>query len=349
MPTPAPKPAPSTPCHPGRAVPVSPALQHQAVGVLLGAGSSVPPESVERFIHQAPSLGIDLGLAAAVVEPGPSPATVRQVCLPVLGAGRTIVLFLSGGGARDIPPAQHRADRVEAITHALRLAKDRHPGGVHLVQGLVEPREIWAAEAYESAGLRRLAELLYLSRPLRLGEAQRGVRAGAQINPPPGEAWPAGVFVRPMTATEPAAAALYTALIASYEKTLDCPELAGLRTTEDIVSAHRSVGAHDPGLWWIIEHAGEPAGCVLLNQCPAQGCVELVYIGLSPVVRGLGLGQLLMRCAIGAAATLEREMRCAVDARNEPARRMYQRLGFRETERRIAFVGLVKDLLARKC
>lgn len=348
MPEPARKPAPMAPHRPGTPVPVSPDLQHHAVGALLGAGSSVPPDAIERFLQQAPSLGIDLGLAAAVVEPGATPTTVRQVCLPVLGAGRTIVLFLSGGGARDLPPAQHRADRVEAITYALRLAHDRHPGGVHLVQGLVEPREVWAADAYESAGLRRLAELLYLSRPLRLGESLRGVRAGAQINPPPGEAWPAGVVVRPMTGAEPDAAALHTALLASYEKTLDCPELAGLRTTEDIVSAHRSVGAHDPGLWWIIERAGEPAGCVLLNQCPAQGCVELVYIGLSPVVRGMGLGQLLMRSAIGAAASLEREMRCAVDARNEPARRMYQRLGFRESERRIAFVGLVKDLLARK-
>jgi ribosomal protein S18 acetylase RimI-like enzyme len=55
-----------------------------------------------------------------------------------------------------------------------------------------------------------------------------------------------------------------------------------------------------------------------------------------------------MRAAVGACAGLEREMRCAVDARNEPARRLYEGLGFRESGRRVAYVGLVKDLLPRK-
>jgi ribosomal protein S18 acetylase RimI-like enzyme len=54
-----------------------------------------------------------------------------------------------------------------------------------------------------------------------------------------------------------------------------------------------------------------------------------------------------MESAIGAAAGLERELRCAVDSRNAPARRMYERLGFREVGRRIAFIAQVSELLER--
>ena len=54
-----------------------------------------------------------------------------------------------------------------------------------------------------------------------------------------------------------------------------------------------------------------------------------------------------MQSGIGVAAALEREMRCAVDVRNAPALRMYEALGFREAGRRVAFVGLVDELLAR--
>lgn len=323
-------------------------LRRDAVARLLGGGSPVAAEAVERFIRQAPNLGIDLGFMAAVIESGPGEAAqIRQVCLPVVGEGRTVMLFVSGGGDEGARADEHRSDRVKAIHRAIGLVHAWHGEGVHLAQGLIEPRETWAAETYQAAGMHRLAELLYLSRPMRLGEARAGILAPGRIAAPEGDEWPGEVSVRPMASGSADESALRRALSASYEQTSDCPELAGMRTMEDIVAAHRAVGEFDPGLWWLVERAGAAEGCVLLNRCASQGCVELVYIGLSPVVRGLGLGQLLMRSAIGACAGLEREMRCAVDARNDPARRMYARLGFRESGRRLAFVALVEDLLAR--
>ncbi len=323
--------------------------RHETLVRLLGGDSAVPEEAVKRFVRQAPDLGIDLELMAAVIGKGPGKTqSVRQVCMPIVGAGRTIMLFLSAGShTKDIPAAEQRRDRAEAIRVAIGLAHTKHGSGAHLVQGLLEPRDVWAAEAYEAAGLSRLAELLYLSRIMRLGEAQGDIRQPGRIAPPEGGEWPGGVTVRPMVPGADDEALLHRALESSYTQTLDCPELAGLRTTEDIVAAHRAVGAYDADLWWLIERAGKPEGCVLLNRCADQGCVELVYIGLSPAVRGLGLGQRLMESAIGVSAALEREMRCAVDVRNEPARRMYTRLGFREAGRRVAFVGLVEDLMAR--
>lgn len=337
---------------PRSAQPAGQELQHEALRRLLGGGAPVPEGAVERFLRQAPALGIDLDLLAVVLGTDPEAAQiVRQVCLPIIGAGRTIMLFLSPGDAKDTPAAEPKQDRALAIHQALELAVAKHgegkEGGVHLVQGLLEPRDTWAAEAYETAGLTRLTELLYLSRRMRLGEARAEICQPGRVAPPEGGAWPEGLTVRPMEPGPADEPRLHAALTASYEQTLDCPELAGLRPIEDIVAAHRGVGEYDPGLWWLLERAGEPEGCVLLNRCADQGCVELVYIGLSPAVRGLGLGHRLMQSAIGATAGLEREMRCAVDVRNHPARRMYAELGFTEAGWRVAFVGLVKALMAR--
>ncbi len=333
---------------PRQAIPVGEKLRDEALARLLGGDVAVPKDTIDRFIRQAPDLGIDLELMTAVVGgENEAPQGMRQVCMPIVGPGRTIMLFISPGNAKETPAAEQQLDRAAAIHAAIRLARKKHRAEAHLVQGLLEPRDVWAAQAYEAAGLTRLAELLYLSRLMRLGEARKDTCQPGRIASPEGSDWPSGITVRPMDPGPVGEARLHRALDASYTQTLDCPELAGMRTTADIVAAHRAVGEYDAALWWLVERTGEPEGCVLLNRCTEQGCVELVYIGLSPAVRGLGLGKRLMQSAIGVAAALEREMRCAVDVRNAPALRMYEALGFRESGRRVAFVGLVDDLLAR--
>ncbi len=321
-------------------------LLREAVGRLLGGGSS-SPEAVSRFIDSAPALGVDLGLITAVVEhDNARPGRVLQACMPVVGAGRTLMVFVSGPArARVASDAEQTADRAAAIDSAVRLSRQRHGQGISLVQALAEPGETWASEAFRKAGLRQIAELLYLSRPRRQGEQEAVMSDSGAVSAPGGSAWPPGMrvrWVRPDGADE---GNLERALELSYEGTLDCPELAGLRSLPDIVASHRAVGEFDHRLWWLVEHEGGPEGCVLLNRCEQQHCVELVYIGLSPAIRGLGLGGGLLRSAIAASAHLERELRCAVDARNEPARRMYARHGFREVGERHAFVALVDDLL----
>ena len=339
-----PTPEPDNPAGPAgpAAMAVTPEFRRAAVGVLLGQGARIAPEVIDRFLRQAPSLGIDPDLMGAVARPD-DPATLWQICLPVLGAGRTVMLFVAGVHDKGIPQNQEVSARAAAIRQAVRLVAAREP--VHLVQALIEPGETAAGRAYTEAGLRQLAELLYLSRPLKLGEGAKGLVTPGAVARMGAIRWPGGVSVRPLRADGGDEPALLVALQASYADTLDCPELSGLREIGDIVAAHRAVGDYDPALWWLVERDGCPEGCVLLNRCPSQGCVELVYIGLSPSVRGLGLGESLMRSAIGVCAGLERDLRCAVDARNTPARRLYERLGFRDAGRRVAFVGLARDLV----
>ncbi|MDQ7014609.1 MAG: GNAT family N-acetyltransferase [Planctomycetota bacterium] len=325
---------------------VPPELRHQALARLLGGGSTVPDTTIQSFLDQAPDLGIDLALLAAAVRgDGPS-AQVRQVCLPVVGAGRTVMLFVSGGVGGGPPEAS--AERAAAIREGVRLATEAYGERAHLAQALAQPRERWAAASFEAAGLERLTILSYLARTLQPRDAEGSLAPGNPVKAPEKAAWPGAITVHAMDGSASDEARLRQALDASYEDTMDCPELAGLRTIEDIVAAHRDVGEFDPALWWIIERDSTPLGCLLLNRCPAQTCVELVYIGVAPALRGLGLGRLLLRRAITAASPHGRELRCAVDERNTPARHMYTALGFRETERRVAYVALVQDMLGKQ-
>lgn len=343
-----PTPEPKTPARDGSpvGVPVTVELQREALVRLLGGGSSIPDATVQDFLEQAPTFGIDLSLLAAAVAPERDQDRVRQVCLPVIGAGRTVMLFVSGGVGGGPPEASR--DRAIAIREAVRLARNGYGAKAHLIQALAQPRERWAAASFEKAGLKRLTDLYYLAKSLQIREAAGEVVAGSPIQPLGEAFWPAGISVRAMDTSPEAERDLRVALEASYEDTLDCPELAGMRTLDDIIAAHRDVGVFDPALWWLVEREGSLAGCVLLNRCPAQSCVELVYVGISPLVRGLGLGRVLLQRAIAASSPHGRELRCAVDARNAPARKLYSSLGFRETERRVAYVALAQDVLGKQ-
>ena len=138
---------------------------------------------------------------------------------------------------------------------------------------------------------------------------------------------------------DPDRAALIRALDRTYEATLDCPELCGLRDTADVLESHRSTGVFDPALWWLVFLNEQPHGCMLLNRCPDHGTVELVYLGLSPELRSRRIGSRLLELGLAAIdSTGGTPITCAVDLRNAPALRLYGRLGFREFGRRVALV-----------
>lgn len=274
---------------------------------------------------------------------------MRQVCLAVMGSGRTAMFFVSNGtGAAEIRGNRGRGglgggderalrERTALIDEACRFIGQPGPevgGGVRLAQALLEPEERDAITALTGAGFTRIGDLAYLRRPLAPPAARWDARLG----------WPAGIAVRRVADLDPAEAtpALLAALDRSYVETLDCPELCGLRETADVLESHRAVGRHDPELWWVVYADARPEGCVLISPCPEQGSVELVYLGLSPALRGRGLGSALLTMGLAAVAGRPGEsLTCAVDTRNAPAMRLYRRGGF---ERFATRVPLVKRL-----
>jgi GNAT superfamily N-acetyltransferase len=125
----------------------------------------------------------------------------------------------------------------------------------------------------------------------------------------------------------------------TYVQTLDCPGLAGMRSGPDILAGHRAAGLFRPDSWWIARLEGQDVGCLLINDVPDASGKEIVYLGLVPSVRGRGLSAVLLARALGWSARQGAQaLRVAVDARNTPAIRAYQRAGLAETSRHQVFL-----------
>lgn len=321
------------------AVRVCQATEMAAAMRLVSVPESEKEGAARRLLAAGPRHGVDFSHAWVVLDPQSSGAPiVRQVCLAVPGAGRTGMVFLSEPGPSGDPGGsagglQDRTACLEAACSDMQtLRQDDGRPRVAIVQALPEPRESWTIDACTTSGFIHVGNLTYMRAavpPLRkLGEARA-------------EGWPGGIEVVSASSIPAArrAEVLVEALDSSYEQTLDCPELCGLRETEDILESHRSTGVHDPALWWVVFEDHRPRGTILLSRCPEQQAVELVYLGLAPSLRGRGLARRLMDQGFRATASARLgEMTCAVDERNTPAVKLYKSCGFRAFSQRVAMV-----------
>ncbi len=292
--------------------------------------------AAKRLLANAKDHKIDLNLLwGAVGANAQGDLVVRQTCLAVVGAGKTAMLFLSAPkGTHEIGS---REIQCQEITQALRAAIDGlpeiAPNRVVLAQTLLEPAHKWASRVCEQAGMVFVGRLEYLRRALLHNDA-----ALARQD------WPLGITVRSVGdvldfSAQGDGTKLAKALDASYIDTLDCPELCGVRSTRDVIESHRSAGVFDPHHWYLVEHDHAPVGCCLLTHAPDQESVELVYIGLGPSIRGLGLGRDLLTHAIAnLGAHNAKEITCAVDTRNTPALRVYAEMGFLSFDARLGYI-----------
>lgn len=298
----------------GAIVQVGPKRRAEAIERLVSTGRSPDRAAAERFMHYARTNAVRLdGLWSRLGRNGKLTASVLAVPSP----GRTAMVF-----------ATHARSETEVgpigglIDHACREIAG---WDVDLAQALLEPGEALETRSFIEAGFRELAVLSYLERPL------------SRSDPPPPPQWPAEARVQPYR--EALDDLLVRILEATYEQTLDCPGLYGLRRTRDIVVGHKATGQFDPSLWTLLWVDEQPAGVVLLNPFPAQRTIELVYIGLAPFARGRGLGRQLLRHALAlVSGRRERSLTLAVDQRNTPALALYQDEGLRPVVHRVALI-----------
>jgi ribosomal protein S18 acetylase RimI-like enzyme len=138
----------------------------------------------------------------------------------------------------------------------------------------------------------------------------------------------------------PAIHAEFAALVeATYEGTLDCPRMNGVRTIDETLDGYRGEGQCDPSRWLVVRRSGAVIGCLLLADYPDQENYELVYMGLVPAARGHGWGKRIARHAQWRAREAGRQrLVVAADAANLPALRMYTGVGFRVWDRRSVLV-----------
>ncbi len=128
-------------------------------------------------------------------------------------------------------------------------------------------------------------------------------------------------------------------VLATYDGSLDCPELTGSRSNEELLAGFSGVLSPCPRWWFVARHDTEAVGVILLEVGTEPGALDLSYLGLIPGVRGRGWSHSMARYAIGFAAAEENStLTLSVDVRNEPALRLYARHGFREYDRRDVYL-----------
>ena len=285
-------------------------LRSQALASVLGAGAVASP----GFERRARDQGIDLSLVWTATVDGRVDAGALLVPHP----GRSALLMATS--PRDHAHSQVIGRLVESV-----LRECETMPGIRLVQALSAPSETLRSQAWVHGGMRHLASLDYMERPM-------GPGAG------PGAAPPEGVRFAAWNPRE--RDLLQRLLVETYVETLDCPGLAQMRDPADILDGHLAAGEHDPELWTIAWRGERPVAALLLSPSSATESLEVVYLGIIPEERARGLGRALVARAIELGhGRPERVIGLAVDARNTPAVALYARGGFRTVRRREAFVA----------
>lgn len=331
------------PSDPGfRVIRVGALTQTEAVARLLDIPQTDP--RVRDFIRQCAAELTSLNCLWATQDL--TTGRLAHACLASLNPGRTAVLTISPGtlAVPGVSGAHTRAHRIALLEHLCgvlgppegrtpeQAGEPAEPEPINLVQSLCEPDEHQLIEAFIAARFQRLADLAYMRRPIPHG-------------PPPRDVLPPGLVVRTLAELQTelgessAEVLLREALERSYVDTLDCPDLCGMRSLEDVIVSHRAVGQYDPSLWCIVLADQRAVGCILLAGEAGPGTVELVYLGIAPEVRGRGVGSGLLRMGLGLVSRRdESTIACAVDLRNTPALELYRRGGFKRFATRVALV-----------
>jgi ribosomal protein S18 acetylase RimI-like enzyme len=286
----------------------------QALGFVLGSASQPADDGhVGDFLRFARRRGIDVS-AVWLADAGGS---LAWAVLPVLSPGRTMLLLGPVGGPTHPTVVQIAGQLVDAVCA-------RYGGhDVQLAQVLLDPGDGASRRLYEGRGFGRVAELIYL---------QAAPRRKAPAPPlPPGLRW---------VGYSPETHALFgRAILATYERSLDCPGLNGLRGIEDVLAGHKASGEFDPRLWGALCEGERPLGVLLLARAAPGETMELVYLGLAPAARGRGLGDVMMRQALAtAAAAGAQRLSLAVDSENAPALKLYYRHGMQRVGAKLAMM-----------
>ncbi len=237
--------------------------------------------------------------------------------------GTALVQVQPGHTAVVWPPRLVAGEPTSTAERLLTVATEKlEREGVHVAHALLDRVEAADEAVLRKGGYEALATLLYLvSLEIEFPHA-----------PPQGplEFEPYG---------EDNHDRLAAMVQATYESSLDCPALDGLRGIEDVLAGYRATGDFSPQRWFILCHAGTDVGCLILTDHARDENWELIYIGLVASARGSGWGKQAVRYAQWLTRQARRpRLVSAVDASNRPALEMYASTGFQAWDRRYVYV-----------
>lgn len=249
-----------------------------------------------------------------------------------LPVGAALVMFQSDGIALVWPPVVScGAVDVGAVEDALMFEVCRRIDATdaRLGQSLLTPDDLVEAELLFRHGFAHAADLFFLARTLQPSDAELSASDSQK------EPLLAGRTVMKETFRDDNASRFAAVIEQSYRHSLDCPYLKDFRSGSEALASHKLSGVFDPSSWMLYSVDRRDAGVLLLNEHPDQDAIELVYIGVTPESRGLGLGRRMVRDGVRLAARRGRSaMFLAVDCENRFANTVYSEFSFAELARR---------------
>jgi ribosomal protein S18 acetylase RimI-like enzyme len=121
---------------------------------------------------------------------------------------------------------------------------------------------------------------------------------------------------------------------------LNSAELEGLIRTQFTLQHQQYRNGYPNGEDHLIIYDGEPIGRIFIDEAEKE--LTLIDIALLPDYRNRGIGRLLLDQLLARAAAAKKQVRLHVFNSN-PARRLYERLGFTETGRDSMYIEMRYD------
>jgi ribosomal protein S18 acetylase RimI-like enzyme len=238
-----------------------------------------------------------------------------MICLPIPGAGALV------WPPRTVPSSLRNQVEDALIDQVRAWLRQR---GAKLGQALLSKDEAILAAPLERNGYRHITTLRYLrcSGKLPLMSTRQSGLVWQPYDPQD-----SAVFAR--------------TLLRTYQGTRDCPEVNGVRTIDEILDGHKADAGCNLEHWWLASDADGPVGVLLVNESAEWEAWEVAYVGVVPEARGRGMGRQLMLKALTAAHEANvAQLTLCVDARNTPALRLYQELGFEPYDEREVYLAV---------
>lgn len=242
--------------------------------------------------------------------------TGMLLCQPVGGATALVWpprVLLQG-------PCREREDRL--IRHACAWMQER---GVKLAQCLLAPSELSLGEPLLRHDFRHICHLWYLRHDLQQVSLARAESSRLEFR----------------TFAEVGPDHFQEVLFLSYEDSLDCPEVTGVRTMAEVLAGHQAQGRFDAQRWWLASCEGTPIGAIITSPQAETGDWDLSYLGVVPLARRQGFGREMLHHVLEEArAAGAVQMTLSVDGRNTPAQQLYRLAGFETNERREVLLAI---------
>ncbi len=244
------------------------------------------------------------------------------VAVDSLGLQGAVWVQLATGKTAVVWPPSNSSSAAEALMQEAAAFLDQH--AISLAQILVCPDSPCESKLLATGGFQKLSDLAYLTLDRNFFPTSEPL-CDLQFLPKASES--------PKRLGE--------LLLRTYEGSLDCPKLNGVRNAEDVLDGYATQGTFAAERWFFACFNDQDVGALILTEHAESANWELVYMGVTPAARGKGFGWQIVQFALWQASRGNAErVVLAVDETNKHALSTYRKAGFIVWDRRTVFARL---------